>query len=122
MTARARAGCEAGQTTALVCAMLFTLVMFVALVANVGQLVNRRVSLQLLADGGAWIGATVQAVQLNHYAVLEPADAERVRERVGGQPRIPHRRMLFEQCRRPPLLLRRRGHGTDHRPVHEQGG
>ena len=68
MTARARAGCEAGQTTALVCAMLFTLVMFVALVANVGQMVNRRVALQLMADAGAWSGATVQAVQLNHYA------------------------------------------------------
>jgi hypothetical protein len=59
---------EAGQTTALVCAMLFTLTMFVALVVNVGQLVNRRVALQLVADAGAWSGATVQAVQLNHYA------------------------------------------------------
>ena len=59
---------EAGQTTALVCAMLFTLAMFVALVVNVGQLVNRRVALQLVADAGAWSGATVQAVQLNHYA------------------------------------------------------
>ena len=63
-------GCrsEAGQTTAFVCAMLFTLTMFVALVVNVGQLVNRRVALQLVADSGAWSGATVQAVQLNQYA------------------------------------------------------
>jgi hypothetical protein len=59
---------EAGQTTALVCAMLFTLTMFVALVANVGQMVNRRVALQVIADAGAWSGATAQAVQLNHYA------------------------------------------------------
>ncbi len=59
---------ETGQTTALVCAMLFTLTMFVALVANVGQMVNRRVALQVVADAGAWSGATVQAVQLNHYA------------------------------------------------------
>jgi hypothetical protein len=48
--------------------MLFTLTIFVALVVNVGQLVNRRVSLQLVADAGAWSGATVQAVQMNHYA------------------------------------------------------
>lgn len=59
---------EAGQTTAFVCAMLFTLTMFVALVVNVGQLVNRRVALQVVADSGAWSGATVQAIQLNHYA------------------------------------------------------
>ena len=66
------AGCrsEAGQTTAFVCAMLFTLTMFVALVVNVGQLVNRRVALQLVADAGAWSGATTQAVQLNHYAFM----------------------------------------------------
>jgi hypothetical protein len=68
MTPPLRRRSEAGQTTALVCAMLFTLTMFVALVANVGQLVNRRVALQLVADAGAWSGATVQAVQLNHYA------------------------------------------------------
>lgn len=68
MRLRALGRSEAGQTTALVCAMLFTLVLFVALVVNVGQLVNRRVALQLVADAGAWSGATVQAVQLNHYA------------------------------------------------------
>lgn len=59
---------EQGQTTVLVTAMLFTLAMFVALVVNVGQMVNRRVALQLIADAGAWTGATVQAAQLNHYA------------------------------------------------------
>ena len=59
---------ESGQTTALVASMLFTLTIFVALVVNVGQLVNRRVALQLVADAGAWSGATVQAVQMNHYA------------------------------------------------------
>jgi hypothetical protein len=31
-------------------------------------MVNRRVALQLVADAGAWTGATVQANQLNHYA------------------------------------------------------
>jgi hypothetical protein len=65
---RARHRSESGQTTALVSAMLFTLAMFVALVVDVGQMVNRRVALQLVADAGAWTGATVQAVQLNHYA------------------------------------------------------
>ncbi len=68
MTPPFRHRSETGQTTVLVVAMLFTLTMFVALVANVGQLVNRRVALQLVADAGAWSGATVQAVQLNHYA------------------------------------------------------
>lgn len=68
MTPSLRHGSESGQTTALVCAMLFTLTMFVALVVNVGQMVNRRVALQVIADTGAWTGATVQAVQLNHYA------------------------------------------------------
>jgi hypothetical protein len=68
MTRSPRHRSEAGQTTALVCAMLFTLTMFVALVVDVGQMVNRRVALQLIADAGAWSGATVQAVQLNHYA------------------------------------------------------
>ncbi len=57
-----------GQSTVLVTAMLFTLALFVALVVDVGQMVNRRVALQLVADAGAWSGATVQAVQLNHYA------------------------------------------------------
>jgi hypothetical protein len=68
VTVASRHRSERGQTTALVCAMLFTLTMFVALVVNVGQMVNRRVALQLIADAGAWSGATVQAVQLNHYA------------------------------------------------------
>jgi hypothetical protein len=68
MTPSLRHRSEAGQTTALVLSMLFTLTMFVALVVNVGQMVNRRVALQVIADTGAWTGATVQAVQLNHYA------------------------------------------------------
>ena len=68
MSLRTRHRSESGQSTVLVTAMLFTLAMFVALVVDVGQMVNRRVSLQLVADAGAWTGATVQAVQLNHYA------------------------------------------------------
>ena len=68
MTIASRHQSETGQTTVLVCAMLFTLTMFVALVVNVGQMVNRRVALQLIADAGAWSGATVQAAELNHYA------------------------------------------------------
>jgi hypothetical protein len=39
--------------------------MFFALVANVGQAVNRRVMLQMLADAGAFSGASAQATALN---------------------------------------------------------
>ncbi len=68
MSLRTRHRSESGQSTVLVTAMLFTLALFVALVVDVGQMVNRRVALQLVADAGAFTGATVQAVQLNHYA------------------------------------------------------
>ncbi len=39
--------------------------MFFALVANVGQAVNRRVMLQMVADAGAFTGASAQATMLN---------------------------------------------------------
>ncbi len=68
MSLQTRSRSESGQSTVLVTASLFTLAMFVALVVDVGQMVNRRVALQLVADAGAFTGATVQAVQLNHYA------------------------------------------------------
>ena len=59
---------ERGQSTAMVMAMLFVLTMFLAVVANVGQAVNRRIALQVIADTGAFTGATVQAVGLNQMA------------------------------------------------------
>jgi hypothetical protein len=54
----------------MVVTFLFVLILLVALVVNIGQLVNRRVGLQLVADGGAWTGATAMAVQLNAMARL----------------------------------------------------
>lgn len=59
---------ERGQTTALAFGMLMTLVLFVAVVVNVGQAVNRRVALQIVADAGAYTGANVMAVGMNHVA------------------------------------------------------
>lgn len=59
---------EAGQSTALVLSMLFVMVLFVAVVVNVGQAVNRRIGLQIVADAGAFTGATEMAVGLNQIA------------------------------------------------------
>jgi hypothetical protein len=59
---------ERGQSTALVLSMLFILVLFVGVVANVGQAVNRRIALQLAADAGAWTGASAMATGLNAMA------------------------------------------------------
>jgi hypothetical protein len=59
-----RAG-ESGQTTIFVMASFLTLFLFFALVANVGQAVNRRVMLQMAADAGAFTGASAQASGLN---------------------------------------------------------
>lgn len=57
-----------GQSTAFVASMLFVMVLFVSVVANVGQAVNRRVALQLVADTGAYTGASVMAVGYNQLA------------------------------------------------------
>ncbi|MGH9461109.1 MAG: pilus assembly protein TadG-related protein [Vicinamibacteria bacterium] len=62
--ARRRRG-EAGYTTVFTMASFFTLFLFFALVANVGQAVNRRVMLQMAADAGAFTGASVQSSGLN---------------------------------------------------------
>lgn len=57
-----------GQSTAFVLSMLFVLVLFVSVVANVGQAVNRRIALQIVADTGAFTGASVMATGLNQLA------------------------------------------------------
>jgi hypothetical protein len=57
-----------GQASAMVICFLFLLILFVAVVVDVGQAVNRRVALQLVADTGAFTGATAMAVQLNAMA------------------------------------------------------
>ena len=59
---------ERGQSTAMIVSMLFLLVLFVGMVANVGQAVNRRIALQTLADAGAFTGATVMGVAMNQIA------------------------------------------------------
>ena len=62
---RRRLGDESGQTTIFVLCSFLTFFMFFALVANVGQAVNRRVLLQMVADTGAFSGASAQATALN---------------------------------------------------------
>lgn len=64
---------ERGQSTALVASMLFVLTLFVAIVANVGQAVNRRIALQIVADAGAYTGASVMATGLNQLAFWNAA-------------------------------------------------
>lgn len=59
---------DRGQATALVASMLFVLMLFVAVVANVGQAVNRRIALQIVADAGAYTGASVMATGMNQLA------------------------------------------------------
>ena len=56
---------ESGQITFFVLCSFFTFFMFFALVANVGQAVNRRVLLQMVADAGAFSGASAQASAMN---------------------------------------------------------
>jgi Putative Flp pilus-assembly TadE/G-like len=62
---RRRLADETGQTTLFVLCSFFVFFMFFALVANVGQAVNRRVMLQMVADAGAFTGASAQATGLN---------------------------------------------------------
>jgi Putative Flp pilus-assembly TadE/G-like len=52
----------------MVIVMLWVLVLFVALVANVGQAVNRKIALQTIADAGAYTGATKMAEGMNYIA------------------------------------------------------
>lgn len=63
-------GDESGQTTIFVLCSFFTFFLFFALVANVGQAVNRRVMLQMVADAGAFTGASAQASALNTISEL----------------------------------------------------
>lgn len=57
-----------GQSTALIVTMLWVFVLFVGMVGVVGQAVNRRIALQIVADSGAWTAATVMATGMNHLA------------------------------------------------------
>jgi hypothetical protein len=57
-----------GQSTAMVVSMLFFLVLFVGVVVDVGQAVNRRIALQITADAGAYTGASAMAIGMNDMA------------------------------------------------------
>ncbi len=59
---------ERGQTTPFFLCFLVVMTMFVGLVVNIGQAVNRRMALQIAADAGAWTGATNMAIGLNALA------------------------------------------------------
>lgn len=71
-TTRLRA--ERGQTTVFFVVAFMTLFMFLAFVVNLGQAVNRRVMLQMIADAGAWTGAARQAQYLNSMSDLNDAE------------------------------------------------
>jgi hypothetical protein len=62
---RERIANEKGQTTLFVLCSFMVFFMLFALVANVGQAVNRRVMLQMVADAGAFTGASAQATMMN---------------------------------------------------------
>jgi hypothetical protein len=52
----------------MIIVMLWVFMLFIALVANVGQAVNRRIALQVVADAGAYTGATKMAEGMNYIA------------------------------------------------------
>ena len=60
MPAKPRWRSARGQSTALIITMLWLFVLFVGMVAVVGQAVNRRIALQIVADSGAYTGAVFQ--------------------------------------------------------------
>lgn len=59
---------ERGQTTPFFLCFLVLMTLFVGVVVNVGQAVNRRIALQIMADAGAWTGATNMAIGMNALA------------------------------------------------------
>lgn len=68
--ARRLARDERGQTFPFVVTLLLALFLVVGTVINVGQAVNRRIFLQMLADAGAFTGATEMARGMNTLAKL----------------------------------------------------
>lgn len=65
-----RLGCEAGQTFPFVVTLLLALFIVAGVAINVGQAVNRRIFLQILADAGAYTGASEMARGMNTLAKL----------------------------------------------------
>ncbi len=72
-SSHARYRSQRGQSTALVITMLMVFVMFTSMVVNVGQAVNRKIALQLVADAGAFTGGTRMAEGLNYIAYANGA-------------------------------------------------
>jgi hypothetical protein len=68
MQAKAQWRSQDGQTIVMMLCMLMIFTLIAAMVVNVGQAVNRRVALQLVADAGAYTGATAMAEGLNYMA------------------------------------------------------
>lgn len=61
---------EQGQSTVLIVCLLGVFVLLMAMVVNVSQAVNRRVAVQIVADAGAWTGASSMAVGMNKLAEI----------------------------------------------------
>lgn len=61
-------GDERGQTLAFVLTTLLALTLVAAVSINIGQAITRRVLLQMVADAGAFTGATVMARGMNTIA------------------------------------------------------
>lgn len=59
---------ERGQTTPFFLCFLVLMTVMVGTMVNVGQAINRRMALQIVADAGAWTGATNMAIGMNGLA------------------------------------------------------
>lgn len=68
--ARPAFGHERGQTFPFVLTLLLALFIVVGVVINIGQAVNRRIFLQIVADAGAYTGASEMARGMNTIAEL----------------------------------------------------
>lgn len=59
---------ERGQSTPFFLCFLVLMTVMVGTMVNVGQAINRRMALQIVADAGAWTGATNMAIGMNGLA------------------------------------------------------
>ncbi len=83
-SSRARYRSQRGQSTALVITMLMVFVMFTSMVVNVGQAVNRKIALQMVADAGAFTGGTRMAEALNYISFANGVIQDLVGDDDGG--------------------------------------
>jgi hypothetical protein len=54
----------------MVLSMLFAMILLVGVVIDTGQAINRRIALQVVADAGAYTGASVMAAGMNQMAYI----------------------------------------------------